>query len=197
MLNRISPASIAALCIANGLIAIAAVAFRLTAHDVMRMYWVEIGVIGLYTAAKIAMASEAGLVGRTKPYKIVLFGAHYGTFWVFYTQILSFIGRGELVPLWLTLVAFAVYLLAHAVTFKFATWNTGELRSVTSFAWMAVPYGRVIPLHAALLAIHIVLEMSGVVIAPILIVGAKFVLDVPAHAFEHNWVVPKLSRTAA
>lgn len=194
MQRRISPASIAALCIANGLIAAVTLVFRLTAHDVMRMFWVEVGVIGLYTMLKIALASETGLVGRTKPYKIVLFGAHYGTFWVFYTQLLSYLGRGELVPFWASVVAFVVYLIAHAVTFKFATWDLRELRSVSAFSWMAVPYGRVLPLHAALLTLHLALMQVEIAATPVVIVAAKFVLDVPAHAFEHRWVVPRLSR---
>lgn len=195
-MNPVSSASIAALCIANGIVAVLTVAFGLTAHDVMRMFWVEVGVIGLYTAVKIALASETGLVGRTRPYKVVLFGAHYGTFWVLYTQLLSYIGRGALVPFWVTMTALILYLAAHAVTLKFATVNRGELRRVSAFSWMAVPYGRVLPLHAVLLAMHVALWVGGVGAAPWVLVAAKFVLDVPAHAFEHRWLVPKLSHAA-
>lgn len=196
-MRRIAPASIAALCIANGIVAALTVALELNSHDVMRIFWVETGVIGLYTALKIGLAKETGLVGRTKPYKIVLFGAHYGTFWVFYTQLLSYVGRGHHVAFWLVMLAFVVFALAHGVTFKFATWDSGELRTVSSFAWMAVPYGRVIPLHAILLALHLGTAFVDVTFAALLLVGTKFVLDAPAHAFEHRWITPHLAAHAS
>lgn len=196
-MKRISPISIVALCAANGLIAVAAALLRLTPHDVMRIFWVETGVIGLYTVMKIVLASEIGLVGRTKPYKIVLFGAHYGTFWVFYSQLLSYVGRDHLVPFWLTILALTVYGITHAVTFKFSTWDAGELRSVTSFWWMAVPYGRLVPLHAVLLTLHVGLWFGDIAVSPLILVAAKLLLDVPAHAFEHRWVVPRVGQAIA
>ena len=194
---KLSSISIAALCIGNGLVAVVAVGLDLTAHDVMRMYWVEVGVIGLFTALKISLASEVGLVGRTKPYKVVLFGAHYGTFWVFYTQLLSFIGSGQLVPFWLTIAALFLYAIVHAVTFKFSTWDKGELRTVTAFSWMPVPYGRGLQRHAVLLAMHAGMWSAEYAAAPVVLVAVKFVLDAPAHAIEHRWVIRKLSRANA
>ena len=166
---KLSSISIAALCIGNGLVAVVAVGLDLTAHDVMRMYWVEVGVVG----------------------------SHYGSFCVFYTQLFSFIGRGQLVPFWLTIAALFLYAIVHAVTFKFSTWDKGELRTVTAFSWMAVPYGRVLPLHAVLLAMHAGMWSAEYAAAPVVLVAVKFVLDAPAHAIEHRWVIRKLSRANA
>lgn len=203
-----------ALVIAN-LVPLAGVAFldwRL--FDVMLVYWLENGVIGVYNLVRMATAGE----GRASAIAFApFFTFHYGMFWLVHGVFVVALfgptdfGFGPLGPAGaappgpvfgpsFTLpivgpvamsdgVAWGVVGLvaSHGVSLVQTWFLGGEREGVSPADLMKRPYARVAVLHVTLIAGGFALTILGApVLALVLLVALKIAVDVVAHAREHR-----------
>lgn len=186
--------SLLALFVANTLPLIGAVAFGWSVYALVMLYWIENGLIGVYTIAKIMCATDVGAVGKTRPYKVLLFCAHYGTFWMFHGSVLAYFlfPDADKLPILSPLFIPALMGLAisHGVSLRVNYFGLQENTKISALKQMFVPYGRVMPASVLLLAIAVVAaksEMSG---ATVLTATAlvKTIADVWAHIRVHRLI---------
>lgn len=178
-------------------------------YDVMLIYWLENGVIGIFTLARMATA------GRS-PWATLAMGpfftVHYGLFWlvhgVFVVTLFGPSGpfggassapaAGGSSPLALPLVggvpllpgsgwALAALLLSHGVSFVHTWLLGGERLGVDPGSIMARPYGRVMVLHLTLIAGGFLVTVVGApLLALVLMVVLKIGVDAAAHLRAHD-----------
>lgn len=195
-----SLAAVLALVAAN-LVPVAGVLFfDWAVYDVMLVYWLENGVIGLFTLLRMATAGREALATvALGPFFVV----HYGLFWVVHGAFVvslfapetAFGGSALPVSLpivgevpWVPAAGWAVLGLvaSHGVSFVQNWWLGGERRGATPRALMSGAYGRVVVLHLALIGGGFAVEMLGTpMIALLALVVLKIGLDVSAHLREH------------
>lgn len=185
-------ASIRALLVANILPLVGALILRWSIYDLVMLYWLENGIMGVYAIAKIMCATEIGPVGKTRPYKVILFCAHYGTFWMFHGSLLAFFmfPDAESLPILslLFIPALIGFAISHGMSLRVNFFGLNERAKVSALKQMFVPYGRIAPTSVLLLVIAIVavyFEMSGAT----MLAGTavmKTVVDVWAHVSERR-----------
>ena len=189
--RRFSRAALASLLLVNLIPLAGVVAFEWNLHTLIRVYWVENVVVGVATLAKIGLAKQVGPVGKTKLYKVLLFTAFYGTFWVIHGAILSRVvfatppdGPFSIDILFVgAVMAFAI---SHGLAIKFAHWDAREHEKVTAFTQMLLPFVRVGPTHAVLiLAALLVLRLDASLLLLVGVVVLKIALDLAFHLREH------------
>lgn len=206
---RSSRLALAALVVANLVPLAGVVALGWGVYDVMLLYWLENGVVGVFTLARMATAGRAPLATLVVgPF----FALHYGLFWlvhgVFVVSLFGpegpFTGSGPAGPtggpgLGLSLPiagevplvpgvgwALAALVLSHGVSFVQHWLLGGERVGVDPGAIMPRPYGRVVVLHLTLIAGgFLVLALGAPVLALVLMVALKIGVDAAAHLRSH------------
>lgn len=184
-------------------------------YDVMLIYWLENGVIGAFTVARMATATEERFSALAlAPF----FTVHYGLFWTVHgTFVVTLFGPGgsfggapdavsaEMgatgagafaipLPVAGTVVvaegaALATFglVLSHGVSFVRTWLVAGERAGVSPSGLMRRPYGRVVVLHVTLLVSAFAVTALGTPLAAlVLLVALKIALDAVAHLREHR-----------
>lgn len=159
-------------------------------HALALVYWAETIILGLTAIAKMVASTNLGELGKSKSYQIVFFVAHYATFVVLYGVFISVVlFRGSAGPAGggiLAAVAIVAFIASHLVSFKWNYLDKGEFRKVSSLIQMAMPYARLLPSHAALLAGILILRWTGIgAMGVFLLAALKVFLDMAAHLAEH------------
>ncbi|MCH7910334.1 MAG: hypothetical protein IIB38_12035 [Candidatus Hydrogenedentes bacterium] len=192
--RRFSRAALASLFLVNLLPLAGVVAFEWNLHTLIRVYWVENVVVGVATLAKIGLAKQVGPVGKTKLYKVLLFTAFYGTFWVIHGAILSRVVfetplDGPYTIDFLFVGAVLAFAISHGIAIKFAHWDAREHEKVTAFTQMLLPFVRVAPTHAVLILVALLVLRLGTS-TPLLagVVALKVALDIIFHLREHGGI---------
>lgn len=213
--RRFSRAAIVSLLLVNLFPLAGVILFEWNLHTLIRVYWVENVVVGMATLAKMGLAKRVGPVGKTKLYKVLLFTAFYGTFWILHGTILSRVvfstpqdGLFSIDFLFAgTVMAFVV---SHGIAIKFAHWDAREHEKVTAFEQMLLPFVRVGPTHAVLILAALVLGFSPaipltsgentIILIPYLeltpplliaVVALKVALDLTFHLLEHDYIAKR------
>lgn len=181
-----------ALIVANTVPLVGALVFGWSVYALVMIYWLENGIIGVYTIVKILCAKDIGPVGNTRPYKVLLFCAHYGTFWMVHGSLLaSFVfPHAQSLPVLSPLFLPSLFGLAisHGVSLRANYFGLKENAKVSALKQMFVPYARVLPASALLFMLALVaanFDMSG---AAILSATAllKTIADAAAHRAQHH-----------
>lgn len=193
--------AVIALIFANLVPLIGVAAYGWSSYDLFALYWVENLVIALFTVLRFWTAAPQG---RMPPIAALLFLTpfflvHYGLFtYVHGVFIHAFLGGDEgSIPdgpsllLEHTLqgsgaIAAIALLGSHGVSFV-TNYLLHERRHANLAALMFAPYGRVVAMHLTLLVGGALLLLFGsptVLVA--LLVVAKTVADLAAHALEHR-----------
>jgi hypothetical protein len=177
---------------------------------IMILYWLENGVIGLYTLAKLfthmpSGAESPALEHAGKLFLMPFFAFHYGMFWAVHgVFVLLFFGGGfgAGIPMPTAMPGYVLELAgrdgalmlgllalvaSHGVSFASNYLGRGEYRRGTLQEKMMQPYGRVVALHLTLLLGGFASFMLGEPVgALLLLIALKIVLDVRAHLREHR-----------
>lgn len=177
---------------------------------IMILYWLENGVIGLYTLAKLfahmpSGAESPALEHAGKLFILPFFAFHYGMFWAVHgVFVLLFFGGGfgAGIPMPTAMPGYVLELAghdralmlgllalvaSHGVSFASNYLGRGEYRRGTLQEKMKQPYGRVVVLHLTLLLGGFASFMLGEPMgALLLLIALKIVMDVRAHLLEHR-----------
>ncbi len=156
-------------------------------------YWIENGIVGVLTIAKMILARERGGLGKSKGYQIIFFVAHYATFWVMHGVLIINVLLPPSYPYEGSVILFAlsalVFIASHGVSFKFNFWDRREYERVDSVTLMVLPYVRVLPAHIVLLAaILFVRNLDGPYMVLVAVAVLKTVIDALVHLYEHAWI---------
>ena len=177
---------------------------RWSLFSVMFLYWAENAVVGVYNALKIALAQKGG--GGMKRFLIIpFFLFHYGMFWfvhgVFVFVLFGGGGLGSrggfslsppalfdvaMLPegVW---AALGAMILSHGLSFVNNYIGGQEYLQVTPDEQMAKPYTRVVVLHVSILFGGFVVMLLGQpILALVILIVLKTVVDVRAHLNEHR-----------
>lgn len=205
--------------VAANLIPLAGVVFLDWAvYDVMLVYWLENGVIGLFTLLRMATAGREALATIALGPFFVL---HYGLFWVVHGTFVVALFAPEAryavggspgavslpsslpilgeVP-WVPAAGWAVLglVVSHAISFVQNWWIGGERHGATPKALMFGAYGRVVVLHLTLIGGGFAVQMLGAPLLALLgLVILKIGLDVGAHLREHASAAQRAAHAGA
>jgi len=176
---------------------------------VVRIYWLENGVIGIYAALRILTAEGgalpaapgAGVIARlpdllVRAVSIAFFAIHYGLFWLGHGVFvwLAFpllfapeqpipadpiLVSPDLGPLALAAIAL---LVSHGASFLFNWLGRKEYRTATITGEMSAPYERVVILHLTIIFGAMAVAIFGAPVwALVVLVVLKTVTDLGAH----------------
>ncbi len=183
-------------------------------NDLLLIYWIENGVVGLYTILRMLAARPEGhdqtslLVGKL--FGVPFFALHYGIFWLVHGLfvVMLFDGSGfgngaatnpaqphtfffaAVIASWMRadVLAWPVIglVVSHGVSFVVNYLGSGEYRRSTVTELMGQPYGRVVILHLTILfGAFIVLLLRAPQLVLLLFVALKVAVDVHSHLKEH------------
>ncbi len=177
-------------------------------HVLLVAYWIESGVVGVESVAKILRAegeddpdelpsiefndrSAESFVGRSNRAIAVFFAFHYGVFWVVHGVFVLlfpgiFAGMDAAAP---SVVAIAAASLAayHAVSYRVNYLGEREYEGTGPVTLMVEPYRRVFVLHLTVLFGAFAVAAVGAPIgALVVMILVKTVLDLWGHWKEHE-----------
>lgn len=191
--------AIAALIMTNVLPLVGALIFGWSVTELVIIYWIENGVIGLYNIPKIILAQgksdnptrvEFGGKRRSEKFFLVpFFTFHYGMFWFAHGAIAAeiFLGdQGLDISPWLVIVVMSV-IFSHGVSFVTNYIGKQEYITASPNTRMFAVYGRVIILHTTVLIGGFLSEIFGNgAAAAILLILLKTIGDVFTHSLSHS-----------
>ena len=185
--------AIVALLLANALPLAGLWLLDLGLFALIMLYWMENGIVGLFSTVAIGLAPTRGELGKSAGYQIIFFFTHYVTFWVMHGAALSYLvfaNSGVFGPAWWSIPIFLlVFLASHGLSFALNTWLNKEYARVSSITQMILPYARVVPAHAFLLLAALVFAKADP--APLLLTGivlGKLAIDGTVHVALHRWI---------
>lgn len=210
-----SPWALAALLAGNVLPLVGVLFWGWQVSELLMLYWIENGVIGLYTVLK--MLASRGMRGfggfAAKTFTVPFFCFHYGVFWAAHGLFIlsafpvrtAEVGKGVarvtfnafnfregLIPLVQDLLAgplapaVVALLVSHGVSFVANYLVRGEFRTLTPFGIMFQPYARVMILHVVILVGSMLVMLLGQpIFSLLLLVVLKTAVDAGAHLREH------------
>jgi hypothetical protein len=216
---RSNSVSLAVLIIANLIPLFGVLFLRWSVATVLILYWVENGVVGLMTIAKIVFAAGPPTTVATKMFgragnvlAALLFTFQYGWFWVIHgifvvvlTGLVTGPGVGFPNPVQviagqpgLVLAALAL-IFGHGADVILNYFGRGEFRRSTAAALAAEPFPRMIVLHVTIIFGALAIAVVGQPVALVaLLVIAKTVLDVSLFLRQRRKTVSEqLARTAS
>ena len=188
--------------------------------DLLRLYWVENAVIGLYTVLTLLTAWPEGesVAARiaAKVFMVPFFIVHYGMFWIGHgIFLMTFFGSGLtgvqgqpqgffLSPVTDVLARadmlvwpVAAMLVSHGVAYVTNFLASGEYGTVPINKLMMRPYGRVVVLHVTIVIGGFLAAFLGPSQSVLLLfVIVKIVADVMAHVREERRVRSVQAATA-
>jgi Family of unknown function (DUF6498) len=208
-----SVGAVVALVVANAIPLIGVLFLGWSVWNILVIYWLENGIVGVLNVLKMARAEGPVLErpgpmtlqvnGRPAPTMakaalIPFFVLHYGIFWfvhgVFvFTLPLFASASGEPLATPMTLsagsIAFAAVALAvsHGLSYWWNFLRGGEYRRVSAAGQMFAPYRRLIALHLTIIFGAIAITLTGAPATAIaVLVGVKTLLDLGLHLSEHR-----------
>lgn len=199
LISQLGPARRTALVlVAVNLLPLLLVASGLwTLQQVMLLYWIENGVIGLWHLSKILVSGWPQFSLRL--FLGVFFTVHYGGFFLVHGIFLMFflklpikLGDGVLYSMWNALPGglwplVLALVCSHGYSAYRFHFGHGLWRSVNSALLMTKPYGRVVLLHVTILVSgFLALRFGDGPAMLMLLVLMKTVLDVVMHVRSHR-----------
>ena len=164
--------------------------------SVLVLFWAESGVIGFYTALKMAVVGKLAALAA-----VPFFIGHFGGFMAGHFLLLySFFIRGPaaagpepgvraallaiFVPLWMSIAALAI---SHGVSFVDNFLKRREYADTTMKSLMTAPYSRITVMQLTLIfGGWVILLLGSPVPALALLVVLKTAVDFSAHRAEHR-----------
>lgn len=206
--------AVLALIVANAIPLIGVLILGWSVWNILVIYWLENGVVGVFNVLKIAradgsqappgpsfMVNGQPATSLSKLGLIPFFVMHYGLFWVvhgiFVLTLPAFINMGlrsgpglDLDPGAVLLAAFALA-VSHGLSFWWNFLRAGEYRRVTPAQLMFAPYRRLIALHLTIIFGALAVMFTGAPVAAVaILVAVKTVLDIGLHLAEHRAAAP-------
>lgn len=207
--------ALAFLLLANLLPLVGVFAWGWSLSDLLLLYWIENGVVGIYTVAKLLLVrSEGQSPGQrlaSKAFGVPFFIVHYGMFWLVHGLFvvtlfggMLFGSAGPTIPVQPQTFFFAAVivswmradvlawpvaglLVSHGVSFLSNYLAQGEYRRQSVNELMGQPYGRVVVLHLTILAGGFLVMLLGQSqLVLLLFVAVKVIVDMRAHLHEHG-----------
>lgn len=171
--------------------------------DILLAYWVENVVIGLYTILKMATAQGGGFIPiqstsltgdvALKVMFIVFFTVHFGGFTAGHLVfLLGFFGAQGVISdfgavLSSAAIMFGMFMISHGISYWQNYIGQGEFRRSTVIGIMMSPYSRVVVMHLSVMAgVFLLFGLGSRVMASVLIVLLKIVVDLIAHHRQHR-----------
>lgn len=200
MHSRTTP-SLALLIMVNLIPLVMVITAEWTVVEILLLFWLENVVIGIYNLMKMATCQKKAQNG-SKYFLMPFFTIHYGIFTMGHGAIILDIfaanQAGHKLPfgpemvfyvadtyhLWLPLMGL---MISHGFSLVWHYWMGGEYLHEDAGTLMAKPYGRVVVLHVVvLIGGFLVQAMGQPVIALLMLIVLKVLIDANAHQRAHN-----------
>jgi len=200
--------AVVALVVANLIPLIGVLFFGWSVWNILVIYWLENGIVGLINVLKMSVATGDEVTpgvtfmvnGRpatsaTKMGLIPFFIVHYGIFWfvhgIFVLTLPAFFSlmSDDGMTLDLGPVVFAALGLAisHGLSFWWNFLHGGEYRRTAAAALMFAPYKRLVALHITIIFGAFAVMFTGAPAAAVaVLVGIKTAIDLGLHLAEHR-----------
>jgi len=200
--------AVVALVVANLIPLIGVLFFGWSVWNILVIYWLENGIVGLINVLKMAVATGDEVTpgvtfmvnGRpatsaTKMGLIPFFIVHYGIFWfvhgIFVLTLPAFFSlmSDDGMTLDLGPVVFAAVGLAisHGLSFWWNFLHGGEYRRTAAAALMFAPYKRLVALHITIIFGAFAVMFTGAPAAAVaVLVAIKTAIDLGLHLAEHR-----------
>ena len=200
--------AVVALVVANLIPLIGVLFFGWSVWNILVIYWLENGIVGLISVLKMAVATGDEVTpgvtlmvnGRpatsaTKMGLIPFFIVHYGIFWfvhgIFVLTLPAFFSlmSDDGMTLDLGPVVFAALGLAisHGLSFWWNFLHGGEYRRTAAAALMFAPYKRLVALHITIIFGAFAVMFTGAPAAAVaVLVAIKTAIDLGLHLAEHR-----------
>jgi hypothetical protein len=200
--------AVVALVVANLIPLIGVLFFGWSVWNILVIYWLENGIVGLINVLKMSVATGDEVTpgvtfmvnGRpatsaTKVGLIPFFIVHYGIFWfvhgIFVLTLPAFFSlmSDDGMTLDLGPVVFAAVGLAisHGLSFWWNFLHGGEDRRTTAAALMFAPYRRLVALHITIIFGAFAVMFTGAPAAAVaVLVAIKTAIDLGLHLAEHR-----------
>ena len=200
--------AVVALVVANLIPLIGVLFFGWSVWNILVIYWLENGIVGLINVLKMAVATGDEVTpgvtfmvnGRpatsaTKMGLIPFFIVHYGIFWfvhgIFVLTLPAFFSlmSDDGMTLDLGPVVFAALGLAisHGLSFWWNFLHGGEYRRTAAAALMFAPYKRLVALHITIIFGAFAVMFTGAPAAAVaVLVAIKTAIDLGLHLAEHR-----------
>ena len=200
--------AVVALVVANLIPLIGVLFFGWSVWNILVIYWLENGIVGLINVLKMSVATGDEVTpgvtfmvnGRpatsaTKMGLIPFFIVHYGIFWfvhgIFVLTLPAFFSlmSDDGMTLDLGPVVFAALGLAisHGLSFWWNFLHGGEYRRTTAAALMFAPYKRLVALHITIIFGAFAVMFTGAPAAAVaVLVAIKTAIDLGLHLAEHR-----------
>ena len=201
-----SVGAVVALIVANLIPLIGVLFFGWSVWNILIVYWLENGVVGVFNVLKMATATGTGppppgqaIPDSRKLTLIPAFVVHYGIFWVvhgIFVFTLPFLFTGEpgsasgINPGAILLAGIALA-ISHGVSFWWNYLHGGEYRRTSPSQLMLAPYGRLLALHMTIILGAIAIGTTGAQSAAVaILVTIKLAIDLWLHLSEHRKAAP-------
>jgi hypothetical protein len=175
-----------------------ALMFDWSLSETIALYWLENVIVGFYNVLKMKRATAvpvdaADLKLNGQPYTASMKGSlikffilHYGLFtFIHGVFVLTMFGAPQLLTVSL-IVAFCSIFVSHGISFKTNFIDKGEFERISAPDLMFLPYKRIVILHFVVLLGGILAQVFGTpVIAVVLLILLKIVVDLLSHSAEH------------
>ena len=204
-----SVGAVVALIVANLIPLIGVLFLGWSVWNILIVYWLENGIVGVFNVLKMATA-QAGLpegmrannrpVAETRKTRLIpFFIVHYGVFWVvhgIFVLTLPFLFTGEpgsasgVDPV--TILFAAIVLgISHGVSYWWNYLHGGEYRRMSAAQLMFAPYGRLMVLHMTIILGAVAIGTTGAQSAAVaILVAIKIAIDLGLHLAEHRRAAP-------
>ncbi len=202
-----SVGAVVALIVANLIPLVGVLFFGWSVWNILIVYWLENGIVGVFNVLKMATAQGTGLpegltannrpVGaETRKSRLIpFFIVHYGLFWVvhgIFVLTLPFLFTGEpgsasgVNPA--TILFAAIVLgISHAASYWWNYLHGGEYRRMSAAQLMFAPYGRLLALHMTIILGAVAIGTTGAQSAAVaILVAIKIAIDLGLHLAEHR-----------
>ena len=205
-----SVGAVVALILANLIPLIGVLFFGWSVWNILIVYWLENGIVGVINALKMAraegQAQPEGMTMNGRPVAannkltlIPFFLVHYGIFWVvhgIFVLTLPFLFTGEpgsasgVDPGTILFAAIALA-ISHGVSFWWNYLHGGEYRRISAAQLMFAPYGRLMALHMTIILGALAIATTGAQAAAMaVLVMIKLAIDLGLHLAEHRRTPP-------
>ena len=200
--------AVVALVVANLIPLIGVLFFGWSVWNILVIYWLENGIVGLINVLKMSVATGDEVTpgvtfmvnGRpatsaTKMGLIPFFIVHYGIFWfvhgIFVLTLPAFFSlmSDDGMTLDIGPVVFAALGLAisHGLSFWWNFLHGGEYRRTAAAALMFAPYKRLVALHITIIFGAFAVMFTGAPAAAVaVLVAIKTAIDLGLHLAEHR-----------
>jgi Family of unknown function (DUF6498) len=198
--------AVVALVVANLIPLVGVLFFGWSVWNILIVYWLENGIVGVFNVLKMSIASGSGVpqgmsmnnrpvAGNAKATLIPFFVIHYGIFWVvhgIFVFTLPFLFTEEPasasgVNPGAILFAGIALAISHGVSFWWNFWHGGEYRRISAAQLMFAPYGRLLVLHMTIILGAVAIGTTGAQSAAVaILVLIKIALDIGLHITEHR-----------